>query len=140
MKTFTIRTKGLDNVLRNINRSSKEFARKVDNELDVAARNVASEARSRAKGSIASSIYANTSQEFRKTVGSSNPVAAYYEFGTGQFVFKGAYTFTPEEKQFAKLFYVSGKGTTKSHAALFPAFHEEIPKLMQRIRKAQFGV
>src|SRR5688500_4218860 len=133
MKTFTIKTKGLDSVLRNAEKIAKDKAHGIDTELDTAAINIHSDARGRPKGNLASQIYSDTSKRFSKSVGVGNPIGAYIEFGTGQHVFKGPYSFTPEEKQFAKQFYVSGKGKTPSHPYMFPSFHEEIPKLLQRI-------
>lgn len=134
MRAFTIKTRGLEQVLTNMAKMNSRIAEGIDDELDIAARNVEAEARTRAKGRIASGIHADTRQKFRKTVGSTDPNAAFVEFGTGPFVFAGAYSFTADEKKFARLFYVSGKGTTKSHAAVFPAFHEEIPRLQKRIQ------
>lgn len=142
MKTFSIRTKGLQQVLSKWDRLHKDKVDAVDNELSIAARNIEASARSRAprgKGNLAGRIHAETGQRFRKAVGVNDPIAAYVEFGTGVKVFKGTYSFSAEQKDFAKLFYVSGKGRSPSHAFLFPAFSEEIPQLTTRIKKALFG-
>lgn len=139
MKTFTLRTQGLDKVLRNAEKWAKDKTDKVDRELDTAVQNIAADARSRSAGSVSGNISADTSQKFRKSVGVNNKIGAYVEFGTGSKVFQGPYNFTGEERRFARLFYVSGKGKTPSKPYLFPSFHAEIPKLIGRIKKVIFG-
>jgi hypothetical protein len=135
MRTFTVKTKGLDSVIKRFEQTNRKLAAQIDDEMDIVARNVAAEARANSKGSIAAQVYADTSQKFRKAVGNSNPIAAYVEFGTGRNVFQGSYSFTSEEKRFARQFYVSGKGTTRSHAAIFPAFRKGIADLTTRIKR-----
>jgi hypothetical protein len=142
-KSFTMRVQGIEGVLRNIERIDRFAASGIDEELTEAAKNVAQEARitapKRKNGNLRASISADTSTRFRKSVIAGAKYAPYVEFGTGKKVFQGAYNFTSEEKKYAKLFFVSGKGRTRSHAYLFPAFHREIPRLQQRIKKRLFG-
>src|SRR5688572_6841933 len=124
MKSFSVRTQGLTQVLSKIERYDKRISDGIDDELTTAANNVAESARANApKGggnykvllgiaNITSDIYAHTSKKFSKKVGVNNPIAAYVEFGTGSRVFQGSFSFSPEQKDFARLFYVSGKGRT----------------------------
>lgn len=138
-KTFTIKVDGLQGVLKNLERYEKATTDKVDNELTVAAKNIAAEAISKAPkntGGLSSGIVANTGTKFNKSVESKANFSAFVEFGTGSGVFKGTYSFTQDQKAFAKQFYVSGKGKMKSWAFLFPAFMAEIPKLVKRLRDA----
>lgn len=142
VKTFNIKVNGLESVLKNMEKYDKRVADDVDHELDVAAETVAAQARARApKGKqnrLAPSIQANTGQKFRKSVTVGANFGAFVEFGTGSHVFKGPYAFTSEEKAFARQFYVSGKGRMRSRAFLFPAFDDEKPKLLERIKKVLF--
>jgi hypothetical protein len=136
MRSFSIKTRGLDSVLRNHQRLSKQKVQQVDDLLEQAAREVYNEAKSKAKGSVAASMFIDTSLNMRKKVGNTSPIAAYVEFGTGKNVFKGAsYSHTSEERKFARLFYVSGKGTTKSHPFIFPAFRRVITDLPGKIKR-----
>lgn len=139
MKTLTIKAQGLDKVLRNAERFAKDKVNSIDRELDTAVQNIAAEARSKATGSVASSIQADTSTRLKKSVRVSSPIAAFVEFGTGAKVFVSKYVYKPAVKSFARLFFVSGKGKTGAHPTLFPAFDNEIPKLMGRIKKVIFG-
>lgn len=143
-KTFTsIRIEGLEKVLRKIDKMDKFASTTIDLELDRAADNVLRDAKANAprgrRQRIVNSLYANK-MKFRKTVGAGAKFAAFAEFGTGSRVFKGSYSFTPDEKAFARRFYVSGKGRMRSRAYLFPAFRREIPELMKRIRKVFFDI
>ncbi len=136
-KGFTVDVQGLDTVLKKFDRIDKFVGKTLDLELDVAADNVAADAKANAprgrQGRIVSSI-AVSRYKFRKEIGVGARFAAFVEFGTGTGVFKGSYTFTPAEKAYARTFYVSGKGRMRSRAYLFPALRREIPKLRERIK------
>lgn len=141
MAGFHIHVKGLEGVLRNIERFDAEIADKIDNELNIAARNVAEVAALMApkrRGRLANSIEANTGTRFRKSVSVEALHGPYVEFGTGSGVFKGGYAFTSEQKRYARRYYVSGKGRMKSQAYLFPAFDREKTQLITRIKRIFF--
>jgi hypothetical protein len=142
-KTFTMKLEGLDKVLNRIEKiGGASFANMVDQELETAANTVASEARTAAprgrSGRLKFAIQAETAVRFTKGVRVNASYAPYVEFGTGKNVFQGAYNFTPAQRKYASQFYVSGKGKTKSHAFLFPAFEREKPRLLGRIKNRMF--
>ena len=139
-KGFTIQVKGLSQVLRNIERYDRKVAEVVDNELSKSAVNIQNRARQLSEGKVSASVSADTSKKYKKEVGSNLFYAPYVEFGTGQKVFRNTrHQFSAAEKAYARNFYVSGKGTTGSNPYLFPAFTEEIPRLMNNIKRAFFG-
>lgn len=141
---YMIDTRGLSNVLRNIEKYDKKIADGIDNQLTISAKNVGNKARQLAprgkNGEIENSIKVNTNQRFSKSIEVSAPHAPFVEFGTGRRVFRTQrYQFDVREKAYAKQFYVSGKGTTPSTPYLFPAFRDEIVKLKDNIKKEIFG-
>lgn len=143
-KAFTMNIQGLDKVLKRIESiGGSQFANAVDEELNVAAKNVASEARALApsgkSGRLKAAIEANTTTRFSKSVNVNLKYAPYVEFGTGKNVFKGGYNFTSEQRKYARQFFVSGKGKSRSHAYLFPAFEREKPRLLGRIKQRIFS-
>lgn len=118
------------------------MAKAVDTELAQGAINVANHARSLAPqgktGKLKASIFADTSQPFNKTVGSNLWYAPFVEFGTGVNVFKTNFRFTPEMRDYAKEFFVTGKGFAYPVPYLFPAVEAERKEIVKRIRNKVF--
>lgn len=141
---FNVEIQGLTQVLSKIEAYSKELADGLDEELSLAAENVANMARVRApkgrSGQLAASITADIGQRFSKTVSVPVLYAPYVEFGTGLKVFKSpSFNFTPEMKAYAMEFYVSGLGKEPPLPYLFPSLEVEKVRLMTRIKQRFFG-
>lgn len=143
--TFTFRIDGMKQVLDRIGAYDKALKEDVVKELDEGAKNIAMGAIVRApkgkSGKLAASIGYNISQPYTKSVYASAKYAPYVEFGTGLFVFKAksGFMFTPEMREFAKEFYVSGLGRMPAQPFLFPALEVEKPKILERIKGRLFG-
>lgn len=142
MGAFKANIQGLDRVLARIANIDEALATKVDKEIGQAAINIANTARSLVPGGageLSNSIGVDQSQHNERIVGTPLLFGAYVEFGTGEFVFITPVAFTEEQKEFAKQFYVNGKGRMPASPYLFPALAEETPKVLQRIRTLLFG-
>ena len=81
-----------------------------------------------------------TSDGYMLNVGTDLFYAPFEEYGTGGRVFVvnngSGYTFTAEDKQGARQFYVSGKGHNFAHPFLLPAYFEHRNKIVEQIKKA----
>lgn len=130
--------KGLQSLLKDLDNRFEGMIKEMDLELGKSVITIAADARSRVpvnKGRIARSINTDISKHLQKSVRVSDPIGPYVEFGTGAYVFKAtSYSHEADERQYAKLFYVSGKGTTKASPYLFPAVHAETPKLWKELK------
>lgn len=140
MIKFKAKISGLSQVLKQVEAYSKNMADEIDNELSVAAQNVASRAAVYAPvgrtGALGGFINADTSKRFDKTITAHAPYAAYVEFGTGSRVFEAnsGFMFTPEMKEFAREFYVNGMGRMPASPFMFPALEIERMDLVKSIR------
>lgn len=151
---YTLDTSDFSNAIREF---PKEVARIVAQELEESAQKVRSEAVSRAQDrlpgefdhfsseqrkdqasrdlvNIAQSITADKNNDLSWEVVASSPLSAYFEFGTGAYVFDGESWADAELREYARTFYVNGKGITKPHPFLFNSFYEERVKLIERIK------
>ena len=63
-----------------------------------------------------------------------NKVAPYLEFGTGTNVFQGEYWVTDELENYAKQFYVNGKGRLYPHPFLYNSAFEQLPTLVEDLK------
>lgn len=141
---YNVNISGLDATIKKIESYNKELADWIDAELTVTAENTALMARVKApigrSGHLASSISANVSVRFSKTVSVSAIYAPYVEFGTGSRVFKtGDFTFTPEMKAYAMEFFVTGRGKEFPQPYLFPALEINKKRFMARLKTKFFG-
>lgn len=138
---FKTKITGLKETLNKIDAYSKKLGDSADKELTKSANNIANTAKTNAPvgktGALGNSIYASTGIRFSKAVYVSAPYAAYVEFGTGSNVFKdpGGFNYSPELREYAMEFFVSGKGKMKASPYLFPAYEAEKVELIKNIRK-----
>lgn len=81
-----------------------------------------------------------TSDGWIANVGSNLYYAPFEEFGTGSNVFMvtngSGYSFSGEDRNIAKQFYVSGKGSNFAHPFLYPAYFEVRKKFVENLKKA----
>jgi hypothetical protein len=65
----------------------------------------------------------------------SDPLAAYYEFGTGASAREILAPYPQEVKDVAFQFYITGEGTLRGVPYLYPNFFREAPKMVERLKK-----
>jgi hypothetical protein len=64
-----------------------------------------------------------------------DPLAAYYEFGTGASAREILAPYPQEVKDVAFQFYITGEGTLKGVPYLYPNYFREAPKMVKRLKK-----
>lgn len=134
--------KGLDisSFINDFNSRANKVLDKLDKELENGLDDVVSKAKSKApndiKGNdIGNSIGLSKQDRFSYTINVNNPYAAYYEFGTGP----SAKTYLPlipkEWNDIAEDYIINERGTIKESAYLYPSYNEELPKIIDRMKK-----
>ena len=117
--------------LKNLQKNAKQATRQAERTV---ANRIAQDAASAAPGSLANKISVQQTEESTTVIG-GDELSAYVEFGTGL----NAAAFLagkPEEQvQEAAKFFVSGKGTTKSHAFFFPAIYANRDDIIPEVEK-----
>lgn len=63
-----------------------------------------------------------------------DPIAAYLEFGTGEYAAKYVKTIPFEYEALAWQFFVNGKGTMKEHPFLIPTYLQEGKRFVERLK------
>jgi len=90
---------------------------------------IAADAKSKAKGNLASKIYV-TQSETTTTVIGGDDLSAYNEFGTGDFAAAYLASMPPEVKEEAIKFYVDGSGRIPAAPFFFPAIFKNRDKVL----------
>jgi hypothetical protein len=125
MINVSVTLNGLDKALQNITDFAVNSEAIVDGVLENTADRTASDAALFAPPGIAGTISV-INEPLSKTVHVDNPIAAYVEFGTGEFVqgypFDDVFPSGGELRDYAMTFFVNGKGRLAPHPYLFPAF------------------
>lgn len=86
-------------------------------------------------GYLRNSIQFNTVTPLEAFINVNAFYAAYVEFGTGQYVFYGEPYITPEIEEYAREFYVNGKGKLYPRPYLFPAYEKNRLLLIERLKE-----
>lgn len=99
---------------------------------------IAAEARVAAPGSIPSKI--NVTQTENSTViDGGDELAAYVEFGTGEYAAALLSTVPPEQVEEARKFFKNGKGRTPAQPFFFPAIYRNqeaiVPAVEEELKK-----
>lgn len=138
MITITIDTKGLE---AKIDKKKKDIAVTISNELNRFAILAVNDSKMYARSNVDEgnlwnkiSFNPSTPETLKVSVVVAAFYAAYIEFGTG--IYAAAYVPTLPQKwqEYARTFYVSGKGRTHEHPFLFPAIEINIEKLKDRLK------
>lgn len=114
-----------------------DFAKEVDDELSVAAMDIATLAKQNAPvkyNRLRSSIDSNKLSLLRHEVRVSTNYAAYVEFGTGDKFVDYSPKLTNEWKNIAREFWVSGKGKTDPQPYLYPAAKVVLKKFKDKFK------
>lgn len=84
---------------------------------------------------IAQGITVDSKEKLNKEIISGFPLSAYFEFGTGDYVFDDSPWVDGPLREYASNFFVNGKGITKPHPFLFNSFYEERVELIKRLKE-----
>lgn len=111
---------------------------KVDSELEKGMKDIVDDAKNSAPldvlgNPISSSISVEKSDQFAYTIKADNPYAAYYEFGTGPDAKRYLPSIPGAWQDIAKDYIIDEKGTIKEKSYLYPAFKNNIEKVISRI-------
>lgn len=116
-----------------------DFATEVDDELSVAAMDIATLAKQNAPvapdgGRLRASITSNKLSLLRHEVRASTNYAAFVEFGTGGEYIKYEPKLTNEWKNIAATHFVNGKGKTVAQPYLYPAVKVVLKKFKDKFK------
>lgn len=144
MRSVGIRVEGLNKLLKDIDKKSEEIQKEVQFELVKSASQIESDAKRFAptgqNSQLRAAIRKFKESDFSYTISVPNVhYAPYVEFGTGAYASYYLSDKSPEMRNYARQFYVNGKGRIPAQPFLFPAFEKERPKLLKRMRKAIGG-
>lgn len=124
----------MDSALRNLQQlDAKVLQAKKRGELRAAAL-IANDARSNAKGSLASKIAIAQNDVTTTIIGGDN-LSAYNEFGTGDFAAEYLAAMPPEVKAEAEKFYINGSGRIPAHPFFFPAIFRNQNKVIEYVNE-----
>mgnify|MGYP006368437411 FL=1 len=133
MAVLSFNIKGLDATLKGVDNKLKQVEQELQDELNAWASLCSTEAKIRApkdEGHLAGSI----NPKFGKLEASVTVAvfyAAYVEFGTGVHVRKDL----PNDWiTYARKFYINGKGRTRAHPYLFPAYEHTVNDLKKNLK------
>ena len=84
---------------------------------------------------LAQGITVDKKDKLQYEIISGFALSAYFEFGTGRYVFEGESWVDGPLREYARTFYVNGKGITKPHPFLFNSFYEERVELIKRLKQ-----
>lgn len=136
-----VEMKGLTNLVRKTRKFSESIQEDVDFELtasmmaiDATAKRLAPADKGGGSG-IRGRMFIDTTKFLSKRVGNSSEYAAYQEFGTGFHAADYVTTLPQDWQEYAKHFFVNGQGRVPAHPYLYPAFEQERPQLIKRIKK-----
>lgn len=112
---------------------------KVDEELERGMEDIVNEAKTNAPSDvngnlISSSISVAKNGQFNYTINVDNPYAAYYEFGTGPAAKRYLPSIPKEWQDIASDYIVDENGTIPEKRYLYPAFENNINKVINRIK------
>lgn len=139
---------GVDGLKKDLKDYSSRLTEAVDAIIEDTAQSIATEASIRAAnqaartgddtlGQIGRDITATPGPEpLTWDVAAKHPLSAYYEFGTGVYVFEGETWVDDELREYAWYFYINGLGTLPPAPFLFNTFYEERPVLLDKIKDA----
>lgn len=131
----------INKVVKEVNRRSSTYEANVAKELFKGALDIESGAKQKAPvkfGRLRSSIQSKIDhKDVSAEVTANVDYAPYVEFGTGLYAKEYLAGKPTEMVQHAREFFETGKGRTPAQPFLFPAYYEQRPKIISRVRKAK---
>jgi hypothetical protein len=119
----------------------KDYAKSIQDdvaaEIEDSVANIRDKALRRApnSGGFRKGIGSKMLGRYEGEITSNSKVSAYVEFGTGVYAANYVPSLPPEIQEYARTFYVNGKGTLPATPFLFNSFLEERVELIKRIKE-----
>ena len=136
---MTIKVNGLDKLINDLKRVSKEAERMTNDNLNKSAVQIAFKATRNAPNFVKPLIRRdklNNGKTWRVYVDNADdPLPAYWEFGTGLSAKIILAPYPESIKALAMTYYVNGMGTLRGSPYFFPAYFEEAPKLIENLKR-----
>lgn len=107
---------------------------RIQEAIDKTANKIVQEASAQAPGSLANGISA-TPGNLSSLIDGGSELAAYIEWGTGDFAKAYVATLPKEQQEEALRFFVTGKGHGRPQPFFFPAIMRNTPELLEAIEK-----
>lgn len=127
---------GMAKALRQLQQLEVKIIQVAQEEINKTANKIVQEAKSAAPGSIPGTIGATIIQPLGAQVfAGNNELAAYQEFGTGNFAKEYVASLPPDVQAEALTFFVTGKGHGHPQPFFFPAIFKNSPELLDNIEK-----
>jgi hypothetical protein len=145
--SFKIKAEGLDSALKRLREIGNSIESDVDKVIESNMKDIEVKAKQRVasfsltgdeggtgiKTSWTFTVYKGENSKGWQ-FGNNNKIAPYLEFGTGTNVFQGEYWVTDELANYAKNFYVNGKGRLYPHPFLYNSAFEQLPILVEDLK------
>ena len=146
---MAINVTGLSELVKDLRKFGKDSERMVKTEVENSGTKIELDAINNAPSTLGGAIL-NIKQRIDKSVSNggltvkvgiqgTQDLDAYIEFGTGlnfiDIVSARPKDYTPEILKVARQFYKNGRGTLIGTPYLFPAFFDETPRLLDRLRQ-----
>ena len=138
---MTIRINGLERLIDQLKGISKEAERMTNDNLNKSATQIAFEATRNAPnfvryGNMIRRDRLNNGKTWRVYVDNgTDPLPAYWEFGTGLSARAILAPYPDSIKQLAMTYFVNGQGTLRGAPYFFPAYFREAPKLIENLKR-----
>lgn len=136
-KGFTFSLEGSGLLAKRLEKLSKSVQEDVAVEIEDSAQNIRNKALGRAPADMATlrqGISAKPLAPLTWEVSSNARYSAYVEFGTGQYAASYVPSLPPDIQEYAKQFYVNGKGRMPARPFLFNSYLEEQVRLIKAIK------
>ena len=133
--------KGLPELIAKTRKFKQSIQDDVDAELNASALEIEANAKRLAPadfgagGGLRGRFYVKTGVKLSKVVGNSSEYAAYQEFGTGVHAASYVKQLPKDWQAYAMTFFINGEGRVPAHPFLFPAYEQERPLLIKRVKK-----
>ena len=135
MPGLKIDMKGLDKTLAKLD--MKKFNERVEDEIHGFGLDVERDAKLLCpvdEGLLKGSIFQDP-KEMSVVVGVRADYAAYVEFGTGRFAAAEVAKLPPEWQEYARTYYVNGKGRLPAQPFFYPAYEENRLQLIKNLKE-----
>lgn len=125
---------GMTAALSQLQNLPQQASERIQAAIDKTANNIVQEASAQAPGSLSNGISA-TPGNLSSLIDGGSELAAYIEWGTGDFAKAYVATLPVDQQEEALRFFVTGKGHGRPQPFFFPSIMRNTPELLEAIEK-----